>query len=97
MLHDRQIGARADRRLRTPQGWTPDKTLRVRRRAWITWRRVAAWTVVAALLGVLFQALEGHFEDRYISFVLTVLPLVGAIALVRPESGPRHDPTNSSR
>ncbi len=84
MLHDRQIDARVDHRVRTRRGWISKRASRAR-----IARRIAVGIVVVALLGELFQILAAHFQDNYIAFVLTVLPLVVLVALVRPASGPR--------
>ena len=96
MLHDRHIDARVDRRIRTHRGWTSGKAVRAKPAAKIAWRRIVAWIVVVALLGMLFQVLTIHFEDNYISSVLTILSLVSVIALVRSGSGPRHASMESS-
>lgn len=87
MMHHRDIKALADRRLEIHRsGLRRTAAASQPRKRPMTRSRIVGWLLMVTLLGDLFQMLSAHFEDHYVPFILTVLPVISVIALIRPQA-----------
>ncbi len=91
MKHHRDIETLVDRHVGIDRSGPRRKTAASQTRQHpVAWRRIVGWLLMVALLGTLFQMLAAHFQDDYVSFILTVLPVVSLVALIRPQTDRRH-------